>query len=762
MSLSNPSSRSISVSVLLVACSVAVPVAATEAADSTVPASTGESVGSASAGEWDDLGDLAEDVVFLDEVTVTARAVDAGRISAAAHVVDSKTLEEFEYDDVHKVMKHVPGVYVREEDGYGLRPNIGLRGVSSDRSSKITLLEDGVLFGPAPYSAPAAYYFPLTTRLDGMQVFTGPGAIRYGPSTVGGAVDLLTRPIPEKTSGAVDVGYGAYNTIKAHAHGGYRGERWGVLLEGVRLQSDGFKQLDGGGPTGFGRHEAMLKAEVHSDPSAAVSQKLELKLGYSGERSHETYLGLSEADFRETPLRRLAGSANDLMEWWRTQGQLSHHLSAGSLELKTVAYRHDQSRLWNRFNGFRSGRSMSSIFAAEGGQDRLYYEILAGREDSEGLDQALIIAGNGRRFVSQGVQSTGRWKSEFLGLANDLQFGARLHYDRIERDHTATGFLMRDGVLESDGQGVEQSALNRGSTLAGALYLFDEVRFWRLLISAGARAEILSAKLTDRLAGTTSEGFHAIVLPGMGAAFEIVEGLQLIAGVHRGFTPVAPGQPDEVLPETTIDYEGGLRFRSEQFNAEVVGFYNQYSNLMGQCTGSSGCADVQLDSQFNGGAVDVYGLEATVGGSVVAPWGVELRANLAYTLTLSQFLTSFQSDFAQFGRVTAGDELPYLPRHQAALVLGAKKDRFGLSASLAYVSAMRDVAGQGELRPGESTDAQWLFDMAGTFTVVPQGSLYVKADNLLNAAYVTSLRPFGARPNHPISVLVGYRHAFGG
>ncbi len=90
------------------------------------------------------------------------------RVAGSAHVIGEEELELYEADDIHQVLGKVPGVYVRGEDGFGLRPNIGIRGANSDRSAKIVLLEDGVLLGPAPYSAPAAYYFPMATRLVGV------------------------------------------------------------------------------------------------------------------------------------------------------------------------------------------------------------------------------------------------------------------------------------------------------------------------------------------------------------------------------------------------------------------------------------------------------------------------------------------------------------------------------------------------------------------------------------------------------------------
>src|SRR5690606_24805618 len=93
---------------------------------------------------------------------------DLFKAGGSVRLIEEEQLEATNYDDPHSVLTQVPGVYLRTEDGYGLRPNIGVRGVSPERSAKVTLMEDGVLFGPAPYAAPAAYYFPLVTRMTGV------------------------------------------------------------------------------------------------------------------------------------------------------------------------------------------------------------------------------------------------------------------------------------------------------------------------------------------------------------------------------------------------------------------------------------------------------------------------------------------------------------------------------------------------------------------------------------------------------------------
>jgi Fe(3+) dicitrate transport protein len=112
------------------------------------------------------------------EDVVIVAGTRSAQMAGAVQVVSEEQLERTEYDDPHAVLRQVPGVFVREEDGTGLRPNVAMRGVNPDRSKKVTLMEDGILFGPAPYSAPAAYYFPMMTRMTPARIAAGVPAIR--------------------------------------------------------------------------------------------------------------------------------------------------------------------------------------------------------------------------------------------------------------------------------------------------------------------------------------------------------------------------------------------------------------------------------------------------------------------------------------------------------------------------------------------------------------------------------------------------------
>jgi Fe(3+) dicitrate transport protein len=681
------------------------------------------------------------------------------RTSGSVHILKANKLQRFEQDDPQAVLQSVPGVYARGEDGVGLRPNVGLRGVNPDRSKKVTLLEDGVLFGPAPYSAPAAYYFPLITRMQGVRVLKGPAAIQHGPQTVGGSVDFITRDLDLPEDFGVDVGGGQNLYGKFHGYYGASTESSSLLVEGVHLRSNGFKELDGGGHTGFRRNEWMLKAKHKLDTTGEARHSLQLKLGYSDEASNETYLGLSDEDFAAAPLRRYAASRLDRMEWHRTQVVLRHDLELGALTVTTQAYRHDLARIWRKVNRFQGAAIANVLADPTSARNSIYYGVLTGQLDSSTPEETLLIGPNNRTFVSQGLQSVARWSTATGPVTHNLELGARYHFDSIDRLHTEDGFRMVAGELVADGGPTATTANNKDSTHAVSLHVTDAMAWGRLVVTPGVRLEVLRSQSVDRLTEERQSGSLEAIMPGLGIYGALTRSLGLFAGVYRGFSPPAPGQPEEVLPERSTNFETGARWTRSGERFEVVGFLNAYSNLTDICTFSNGCLNEELDRQIDAGRARILGVEVFAEKTFRPGGGVTFPTSLSYTFTRTRLLEDFRSADPQFGVVRAGDEMPYVPQHQLFASVGVESALGSVHLGTTYVGTMREEAGQGEAEPGKMTEALLTFDVTASWSFAKDAELYLSGRNLLDNQAIVSRRPYGARPNAPRAVLIGLKYS---
>src|SRR5690606_22590231 len=110
-----------------------------------------------------------------------------------------------------------------------------------------------------------AYYFPTTARMDGIEVRKGASQIRYGPRTLGGAVNLLSAEIPERREWLLDVAGGDEALLRAHARVGESRAHVGWVAEAFTMRTDGFKELQGGGDTGFDTRDFLGKLRLNSD-----------------------------------------------------------------------------------------------------------------------------------------------------------------------------------------------------------------------------------------------------------------------------------------------------------------------------------------------------------------------------------------------------------------------------------------------------------------------------------------------------------------
>ncbi len=684
------------------------------------------------------------------------------RLGGSAQVLDERQLRATGYDDPTSAVLQAPGVYVRTEDGVGLRPNIGMRGVNPDRSSKLTLLEDGVLFGPAPYSAPAAYYFPLVGRMTSIEVLKGPAAILHGPQTVAGAIDFITRPIPRGSEGMVDVRLGRWFSRHLHAFWGWSNHRGGFLLEAITVGSQGFKDIDHSDhPTGFDRLDLMAKGMVQSRIDRSTYHRVDFKIGFGLERSFETYLGLSDADLRADPTRRYVSSDRDRMKWWRTQGSVSWTVGIGRrTSIVTTAYRHDFSRSWLRLNRFAGGPSIHDVVTDPTGSRAVYLDVLRGELDSSDPSQTLMIVDNQRRFVSQGVQTRVETDVETGPVRHRVEAGARLHFDRVRRDHVESGYLMRNAALVPDGLPSIDVTRNTGRSLAVSGHAAYGIDVAGLSANVGGRFERVGQRFEDALAGADSSSFQAAFLPGGGLTYAFAGHWAVLAGVHRGFSPLAPGQPDEIEPETSINYELGFRFadRSRRRVVEAIGFFNDYKNLTGTCTFSTGCSDEDLDRQFNGGRAFIWGVEVGADWSFRLPKEFELPVRAAYTYTGTQFRSSFESADPVFGAVEKGDEIPFVPEHQVQAQLGVEHPRASGRVVVTYVGEMREFAGSGD--DDLMTDDFVKLDLMVSVPIHRQVRVYARAENLLNRQPIVARRPYGARSLQPVTAQLGLEARF--
>ncbi|MFQ5589498.1 MAG: TonB-dependent receptor family protein, partial [Nitrospiria bacterium] len=352
-------------------------------------------------------------VQVLDKLKVVGNPADVETTPGSAHIVAKEEIRQQSYDDVNRVLRRVPGVYVREEDGFGLFPNISLRGVDTSRSAKVSIMEDGILMAPAPYSAPSAYYSPTVGRMSGLEVLKGSSQIKYGPHITGGVVNYLSTPIPTKETAYLKSMYGSFNELRTHAYFGNTvntsAGRFGFLLEGYARKNDGFKQIDktpdfrDSDDTGFTKTEPMIK--LSWEPDTAMYQRLEFKYGQTELDANETYLGLTDADFAANPTRRYAASRFDNMDAKQERTSLRYAVSpTDDLDIITTLYYNTFDRNWYKLRRLEdlpvtSGNvSLSRALAPGGPADAL--ACLKGTGAC-----TLDIRANNRSYKAKGVET---------------------------------------------------------------------------------------------------------------------------------------------------------------------------------------------------------------------------------------------------------------------------------------------------------------------------------------------------------------------
>ncbi len=711
---------------------------------------------------------LKESIATLSEITVITKGIDGIKdIPGSVQYLDPRTLRRFSYSDVNRAVGLVAGVNIQEEEGFGLRPNIGLRGTGTERSSKISLMEDGVLMAPAPYAAPAAYYFPTMGRMQGIEILKGSSQIKYGPYTTGGAVNFISTPIPDDFVARVHFFSSRFGTRTVHTYVGDQNEHFGFLVEHFRYGSDGFKVLDGGGDTGFGKSDFLVKLRLRSSPEAKLFQSLSFKFGVAKEDANMSYLGLTDADFSASPFRRYAASQLDNIRSTQRQISLTHRMRISEgFNWTTVVYHNVFSRNWYKLDKVFDDQGAVKLSGLLDNPGRYpgAYALLTGASDSP--EDRLMLKANNRAYQAGGVQTNVGYKFSTGSVAHDISMGLRFHSDRIDRFQWVDNYGIEDGVMklmEPGIPGTESNRIDRVDALAA--FVSYRLKVASLSLTPGLRFESMDYLRSDY--GTNDPERTAkeikyrtnevsVFIPGVGIDYKFSRYTGVFGGIHKGFAP--PGSREGTVAESSINYELGFRHRKGSLALQTVLFLNDYDNLLGTdlaASGGGGSADL-----FNGGELLAKGLELEFGVDLLSfrkAVKMRLPISLAYTYTSARFKNAFDSEFDAWGEVSVNDELPYLSPHQLAVQLGVEYGDFMLHLNARYRDRMRTRPGQAPSVSSQLIESYSLVDFSLSYQLAPQYGLFASVQNLTDRVYAVARRPAGLRPGMPRSFRIGIR-----
>ena len=699
-------------------------------------------------------GDADKDARVLPRVDVIGTGTRATtESSGSAAVIDGRTLEESRVFNVNEALRKVPGVHVREEEGVGLRPNIGIRGLNPTRSTKTLLLEDGLPLSFAPYGDNASYYHPPIDRYESIEVSKGSQVIRFGPQTAGGVINYIT-PEPQKEFGGL-VGLAA--GTRGYLNGHVMATGNGAIVDLYRKESDGARD---------NMHSRLDDLKLKWAGQLNDDHKLVLRATYFKEYSQLTYSGLTQAEYvnlgpRYNPFK------NDFFDANRTGLSATHEVRMNAdTKVLTSVYGAYFDRDW-----WRQASDTGTAVNALNCEGQLNQSRLSGVALGETQLNGCKMQGRLRKYTTAGIDSRIQTRHQWLGIASDLELGIKYHHEvqdrRQENFTTYTQYLAGAGMSLGENQ---QRRTNATSGFIANRFSINE----QFSVTPVARVEYIQHERINRIDNTGGESSFTEFIPGVGASYQLSESSQIYGGVHKGFSPprvedaiLGNGGAVDLRAERSVNAEIGWRASpAKDLKVDIAVFRNSFSNLVqvGSIAGGS--------TPYSEGKALMQGLE------VSTQWDrmiSQVEGNLFSRVSLTYLPTAEQrSTFVSPAQVNngaavpgsgAGKRLPYAPEHLLNLTLGYRAPtHWNIRAEYVVVGKQYTDFINTVLPAADSNGQTGLIDAYGIWNIVANytvgsATLFITAKNLTDQTYIVD-RTRGIQVGMPRTVQAGIKYAF--
>ena len=365
----------------------------------------------------------------LSEVTVTSTGIkrQIKDFAGTVNIVSSAQIKELALPAVGDAVRFMPGVNYIDEDGRGLRPGIGLRGIDPARNSNTLVVIDGKIPIGQSYSDMGGYYMMPVGAIESIEVIKGASPALYGSGSIGGVVNIITKKGAIKPYTGLNLQYGNHNSLNIGL------ETAGNTNEGAMNYYAGFHRRQG---DGFRKSRSRYAVnDFTGNVTTKVGEKNEWRFFVNGFTEYsDTPGGLSQAQWDADPEQSV--NPHDFFEARRFSTAVSYkRLFDENNSLTTSLYGSYLKRDWwldNR-NTDATKRKFTSAL---------------------------------RDIPSLGLFSDYERTNTLFGKENKLLAGVRLHTD-----------ITHDVSVAGDKMGVKEGKTNANSANTVAVvegYVFDE------------------------------------------------------------------------------------------------------------------------------------------------------------------------------------------------------------------------------------------------------------------------------------------------
>ncbi len=681
------------------------------------------------------------EVVSISSSYLAGTAEALEQTAGSIQTIDKIQLEQSRVFNFSEALRKISGVNVRDEEGFGLRPNIGIRGTNPTRSTKVLLLEDGLPLAYAPYGDNASYYHPPVERFESIEVQKGSGQIAFGPVTVAGLVNYITPNPPEKTTFSLKLIGGNRDYFNGNAQFGGSFGKTGLILNLNRKQGRGARE--------------NIRSDLN-DLSSKIVQTLNqnniltAKLSFFKEDSKITYSGLTEAEYAENP--RANPFLNDSFKGWRTGFSLQQTtVLTPKINLITNFYHNYFSRDWWR-QASNSGQRPNRL--------NLESDCLSIAH----LNTTCGIEGRLRDYRTWGIEPRFNAQFDIGRLRNDLNLGfryARENQERIQKNGEWP--TSRDGVIAENNN-------RRNEAVSG--FVQNRFLYQDFAITAGVRIEKINFGRLNRLNQTTGKTEITEVIPGFGVTSNAFKNTTIFAGVHRGF---APPRTEDIISnsggivdleaEKSWNYEVGIRTRPVKgISLESTFFRNHYENQIVAASAAGGAGATFT----NGGETLQQGFEFSgrIDSSSLFSTSYNIYLNTNYTnLFDAEFRGNRFSSISGLSKVSvSGNRLPYTPKNTLNASLGYAYRNLDMFVESNYLGQQYadDLNTVNPIANGQrgAIPSQIYWNWVVNYKVEKLKSVFfITAKNIFDRTFMVD-RSRGILPSSPRLIQMGWKLSF--